>query len=145
MSFLLESHRRGSAKYGISTFHLYSMYNIAGILPIVKVLNFAKQGLQVRFVAPGRRASPAVQDGLERRFLLLCTLAKNTGVEYWRSTAIGAPPTDPAQYDGDQRTPFQKQRCGPPYFCASRLLDTPFRLFTSFEPATFGGQLFHPG
>lgn len=101
----------------------------------------ARKGAGHGVILPGCRASHVVQGGVRAEVLA----ALYTGVEYWRSTAIGAPPTDPAQYDGDQRTPFQKQRCGPPYFCASRLLDTPFRLFTSFEPATFGGQLFHPG
>lgn len=58
---------------------------------------------------------------------------------YSRTTESGAPPQDAAKYDGDHRTPRRKRPARSGRSLRSRRLDTPFRLFTSFDSGTFGG------
>ena len=58
---------------------------------------------------------------------------------YCRIMLIGAPPQDAAKYDGDQRTPFQYRRSRSFRSFLSNRLDTPFRLLTRADTATFGG------
>ncbi|SMD20512.1 hypothetical protein SAMN05661093_06460 [Kibdelosporangium aridum] len=60
---------------------------------------------------------------------------------YWRTTLIGAPPTDPAKYDPDHnRTPFQYANRRSSNSLRNNRLDTPLRLLTSFEIAILGGK-----
>jgi putative transposase len=56
---------------------------------------------------------------------------------YWRTIPIGALPQEAAKYEGDQSTPFQQRRCRSGRSFRRRRLETPLRLFTSAETATF--------
>ena len=52
---------------------------------------------------------------------------------------MGAPPQDEAKYDGDYSMFFQYLLAMSGRSLRSRRLETPLRLFTMLETATFGG------
>lgn len=58
---------------------------------------------------------------------------------YWRTTLMGAPPQEAAKYDGDHSTPDQYRWARSGLDFLSSLEDTPLRLLTKLETATFGG------
>ena len=58
---------------------------------------------------------------------------------YLRVTSMDAPPQDEAKYDGDHSMFFQYLLAMSGRSLRSRRLETPLRLFTMLETATFGG------
>ncbi len=58
---------------------------------------------------------------------------------YWRATASGAPPELAAKSDGDHSAPFRSCFWMSDHSLRSKRPDTPFRLLTGLETATFGG------
>ncbi len=59
---------------------------------------------------------------------------------YSATTDSGAPPHDPAEYDGDQKCPAIRARLTRPVnSCRSQYADTPLSLLTSVATGSFGG------
>ncbi len=58
---------------------------------------------------------------------------------YWRMMAIGAPPHEQAKYDGDHNTPLKYWLRMAGLCLRNTRLETPLRLFTRVDTATFGG------
>ena len=62
------------------------------------------------------------------------------GSMYCLIPLIGVAPQDAAKEDGDHRAPFQERLTSAGWFCRGLRLDTPVRLYISFEIAILGGS-----